>query len=370
MARALATVDLECVRNNAAALKQRLSPDCSLMAVVKADGYGHGAVPVARACLEAGATALGVATVSEAQELRQAGLADSSILVMGPLTGDEAASAMEADADVVIWSLPFLKELIRIGYGGERRARVHVKVDTGMRRLGLFPRRLPEMLDAIEMAPEVELAGLMTHFATADEDEEDFLRFQLRSFEEAVQVVLRTGAGAVFHCANSAATIRYPESHFNMVRCGIAIYGLSPTQGDATADGLRPALRLTSYVAGTKRLIEGDAVGYGCTWRAPAETEIALVPIGYGDGVSRRLSNRGEVLIGGRRRPIAGRVSMDLVTVDLGKGSGVRPGDEVVLIGSQEEQEISAEEMAGLLDTINYEITCNLSPRVERGYVG
>ncbi|GBE58092.1 alanine racemase [bacterium BMS3Abin01] len=368
MARALATVDLECVRSNVTALKQRLSPDCSLMAVVKAGGYGHGAVPVARACLEAGATALGVATVSEAQELRRAGLEDS-ILIMGPLTGEEAASAMEADADVVIWSLPFLKELIRIGYGAGRRARVHVKVDTGMRRLGLFPRGLPEMLDAIEMAPEVELTGLMSHFATADEDDEDFFRFQLRTFEEAVQVVLRTGAGAVFHCANSAATIRYPESHFNMVRCGIAVYGLSPTQGDASADGLRPALRLTSYVAGIKRLIEGDLVGYGCTWRAPADTDIALVPIGYGDGVSRRLSNRGEVLIGGRRRPIAGRVSMDLVTVDLGKDAGVRPGDEVALIGRQEEQEISAEELAGLLDTINYEVTCNLSPRVQRRYV-
>jgi len=367
--RALATVDLECVRHNIRSLRQRLAEGCSLSAVVKADGYGHGAVPVARACLEAGAAALAVATMGEARELRQAGIS-GPVLVMGPLSGDEAPQALELDTDVVIWSLPFLKELINAGYGGRRPSRVHVKVDTGMRRLGLYPRHLPGMLDAIEMAPEVELAGLMSHFATADEEDEDFFRFQLRGFEDAVQVLLRTGVRVMNHCANSAATIRFPESHFDAVRCGIAIYGLSPTQGSAAADGLRPALRLTSTVAGVKRLAEGDSVGYGRSWSATSGTEIALVPIGYGDGVSRLLSNRGEVLIGGRRRPIVGRVSMDLLTADLGLGSGTRPGDEVTLIGAQGEERISAEEVAGLLDTINYEVTCDISRRVERRYEG
>ncbi len=364
-ARARAEIDLGCVRRNVESLRQRLAPGCSLMAVVKADGYGHGAAPVARACLEAGAAALGVATAAEAEALRAEGV-EGRLLVMGPLTAAEARRALDAGAELVVWSLPFLRELVAVA--GDRPAPVHVKVDTGMRRLGIHPRRLPELLDALETAPEAEMVGLMTHFADADAEEDDFFRFQLRSFEEAVQVVLRTGADAVFHCANSAATIRYPESHFGMVRCGIAIYGLSPFQGDATADGLSPALELTSYVADVKRLAEGDSVGYGRTWQASADTEIALVPIGYGDGYSRRLSNRGRVIIGGRSRPVVGRVSMDLITVDLGRDSGVRPGDEAVLIGARGEERITAEEMAALLDTINYEVTCNLSPRVERRY--
>lgn len=367
--RALATVDLDSVRHNITALRQRLSPGCDLMAVVKADGYGHGAEMVAGACLEAGAAALGVATIGEALALRDAGL-NGRLVIMGPLTGAEAGQALAASAEVVLWSRPFLRELINHHGNHDPPARVHIKIDTGMRRLGLFPRSLPGMLDAVENCPEVELTGVMTHFATADEQAEDFFQYQLRTFEDAVQVVLRTGAGPVFHCANSAATIRCPSSHFDMVRCGIAIYGLSPFQGDAGADGLRPALKLSSYVANRKRLSEGDSVGYGCTWTAPAATDIALVPIGYGDGVNRRLSNLGEALIGGRRCHIVGRISMDIITVDIGSGSDVHSNDEVVLIGSQGDETISAESVAGLLDTINYEITCNLSPRVTRRYLG
>ena len=369
MQRALASIDLECIRHNIRALGEGLAKGGSLMAVVKADGYGHGAAAVAGACLEAGASALGVATAGESRQLRAAGV-EGPMLVMGPLTGEEAAAAVEDGAGVVLWSLPFLRQLIDIGRRREQPIPVHVKIDTGMRRLGLFPRALPQMLDAVENTPEVELAGVMTHFANADEDDEDFFRFQLRSFEEATQVVLRTGTKTIFHCANSAAAMRYPESHFNMVRCGIAIYGLSPFQGDAVAEGLRPALRLTSYIAGVKHLAEGDAVGYGRTWQAPRDTDIALVPIGYGDGISRRLSNRGEALVGGSRYPIVGRVSMDLLTIDLGPASGARPGDEVVLIGSQGDGAISAEEVASLLDTINYEITCGISSRVQREYLG
>lgn len=369
MERALATIDLECVRHNVRVLAGGLAEGGSLMAVVKADGYGHGAVPVAEACLDAGAAALGVATVRELQQLREAGI-DGTILVMGPLGRDEVEAAIDADAEVVLWSLPFLRRLIDAADGRDRPVQAHVKVDTGMRRLGLYPRALPEMLDAVENAPEVRLAGVMTHFANADEQDEDFFRYQLRNFEDALQVVLRTGAGPVFHCANSAATMRYPESHFDMVRCGIAVYGLSPFQGDAVAEGLRPALRLTSYIAGIKRLAEGDTVGYGRTWQAPRNTNIALIPAGYGDGISRRLSNRGEVLIGGRRLPIVGLISMDLLTVDLGPVTDARQGDDVVLIGGQGESNISAEDVAVLLDTINYEVTCDISSRVPRRYLG
>lgn len=369
MRRAVATVDLEAVRRNVAGLRERLATGSSLMAVVKANGYGHGAVPVARACLDAGAAALGVATVDEARELRDAGLG-ARLIVLGPLAGADLPAVFETGAEVLVWSLPFLKNLVLSGHErGADPVRVHVKLDTGMHRLGVLPAKLPELLDALETEPEVALAGLMTHFATADEPDEDFFHFQLRAFEEAVQVVLRTGVKVQFHCANSAAAIRFPQSHFDMVRCGIAVYGLSPFQDDATAHDLTPALRLTSYLADIKLLKEGDSVGYGGTWRAPRDTRIGMVPIGYADGVNRRLSNLGRVLVGGERFPIVGRVSMDLLTIDLGD-SAYQPGEEVILIGAQGEDRISAEEVAGLLGTINYEVTCGLSARVERRFSG
>lgn len=339
------------------------------MAVVKADGYGHGAGPVARASLEAGATTLGVATVGEASELRQLGF-DCPIVILGPLTGEEIYDAVDTGAEIIIWTLPFLRNLMSVAHSRDARVRCHVKVDTGMRRLGLFPRRFVEFLDMVEPAPEVELAGVMTHFATADEEDEDFFSFQLHAFEDIVQTVLTTGLTPVFHAANSAATLRYRESHFGMVRCGIAIYGLSPFQGDASADGLRPALTLTSYLADIKELSEGDVVGYGCTWTAPRRTHIGIIPIGYGDGFSRRLSNLGEALIGGGKYPVVGRVSMDQITVDLGPSPDLSTGSETVLIGSQGDATITAEAMAATLGTINYEVTCNLSSRVERRYTG
>lgn len=369
MNRALATIDLECIRHNVGALRQRLVPRCELMVVVKADGYGHGAGPVARASLEAGATTLGVATVGEAAELRQLGF-DCPVIILGPLTGEDISGAIDANAEIIIWTLPFLKNLMSIAHSRDARVRCHIKVDTGMRRLGLFPRDFVEFIDMVEPAPEVELAGVMTHFATADEEDEDFFYFQLHAFEDVVQTVLTTGLTPVFHAANSAATLRYRESHFGMVRCGIAIYGLSPFQGDATADGLRPALTLTSYLADIKELSEGDMVGYGCTWTAPRRTHIGIVPIGYGDGFSRHLSNLGEVLMGGNRYPVVGRVSMDQITVDLGPSPGFTAGSETVLIGRQGNETITAEKMATALGTINYEVTCNLSPRVERRYTG
>jgi len=339
------------------------------MAVVKADGYGHGAGPVARASLEAGATTLGVATVAEASDLRQQGF-ECPIVILGPLTGDEIGGAIDADAEIAIWSLSFLKNLLAIAHSREVRSRCHIKVDTGMRRLGLYPRNLVDFLDMVEPAPEIEIAGVMTHFATADEEDEEFFHFQLHAFEDAAQTVLTTGLTPLFHAANSAATLRYRESHFSMVRCGIAIYGLSPFQGDATADGLRPALSLTSYLADIKEIAEGDSVGYGCTWTAPHRTHIGIIPIGYGDGFNRRLSNLGSVLVGGESFPVVGRVSMDQITVDLGPSPKAAAGSEAALIGRQGDAVITAEQMATALGTINYEVTCNLSSRVQRRYLG
>lgn len=370
MPRALATVDLECLRHNVTSLRQRLSPASSLMAVVKADGYGHGIEPAARAALEAGAVSLGVATANEAAGLRAAGF-DCPLLVMGALTRAEADIALDAGAEIVLWTEAFLKTLIESARGGGRApARVHIKLDTGMRRLGIYPARMIGLLDLIETTPEVALSGLMTHFATADEDDDDFFRFQLRSFEDAAQTLLAAGVRVPLHAANSAATLRFPDAHFDFVRCGIAIYGLSPFQGDAAADGLRPVLRLTSYLADIKPLQEGDSVGYGRSFMADRATHIGIIPVGYGDGFNRRLSNRGQVLVGGRHYPVVGRVSMDQVTIDLGPEPAVTAGAEAVLIGSQGDSTISAEAMAAMLETINYEITCNISSRVERRYEG
>jgi alanine racemase len=315
----------------------------------------------ARAALEGGAAWLAVATAGEALELRASGLRDPRVLVMGALSAAELEEAERARADVVAWSLAFLAR-VPAGMG------VHVKLDTGMGRLGT---RDPQEATAVaeRAAAQGRLAGLMTHFATADDPDDDgFFAGQLQRFAAwapALRDRLQASAGEpiLVHAANSAATLRDRGAHFDMVRPGVALYGLDPSNRDAAARGLRPALRLTSYVGAVKQCAPGESVGYGRRFVATAPTRIATVPIGYGDGWRRGLTNNADVLIAGRRFPLVGTVSMDNVTVDVGPdGGGVRTGDEVVLIGG----EISAEEVAARLDTLNYEVTCGLTARVLR----
>jgi alanine racemase len=214
----------------------------------------------------------------------------------------------------------------------------------------------------------LELAGIWTHFATADEPDDDFIQEQLAAFHPVAERVRALAPGCMVHAANSAATLREPAAHFDMVRCGVAVYGLDPFGRDPGEQGLRPALELRSYVADVKRLQSGASVGYGRSWRAPADTWIGVLPIGYGDGVRRGLSNRAEVLVGGARYPVVGTISMDNLTIDLGAETGVRSGDEAVLIGEQGGERILAESLADALETINYEITCGVSPRVPRAH--
>jgi alanine racemase len=357
--RALATVDLSAIRHNIATLAGLLAPGASLCAVVKADGYGHGAVPVARAALRAGASWLGVATVAEAEELREAALA-APILIFGPLTGHELARAARAHADVAVWSRAFLDEALR------RRARVHVKFNSGMGRLGVSE---PDARALAATAGDA-LSGLMSHFATADEDDLAFFVHQLERFTTLAGELKAAYPRLLAHTANSAATMREPAAHFDLVRTGIAIYGLSPFGDDPAPRGLRPALRLTSYVAGIREVEPGESVGYGRRFVADGRARLAIVPIGYADGVTRALTNRGEVLIAGRRCCITGTISMDQLTVRLPDDpAAVRPGDEVVFIGRSGRERILAEDVARLLDTINYEVACDLSPRVVRRYV-
>jgi alanine racemase len=365
--RALARVDLGALERNCAHLRSRLTGAAQLCAVVKADGYGHGAVECARAAQAGGASWLAVAAAQEAAELRAAGIG-GPILVMGALTQDEIPVALEAEADVVAWEPEFVAAVADLT--GDRRARIHVKLDTGMGRLGAKDAdRVLELAAAVAGEERLELVGAMTHFATADELGDDYFPLQMQRFAQLAQALRDRFPGLLVHAANSAAVYREPESHFDMVRCGIAIYGLDPFQGDPGERGLEPVLALESAVGAVRRFDAGESAGYGRRWTASQPTWVATLPIGYGDGWRRALGNGCDVLLDGRRRPLVGTVSMDNVTVDLGPETAVRPGDAAVLIGSQGSERILCEEVARRLDTINYEVTCGISARVPREYV-
>lgn len=372
MYRARATIDLAAVRRNVALLCSRLGGSSRLIAVVKADGYGHGAVQVARAALEAGAGGLAVTTTEEAWDLRDAGLG-RGVLIMGPVLDDQLEEAIESGAECAVWSTRFVPSVSEAARRLERRVRLHVKVDTGMHRLGVEPGALAGLLETIAADPWLEPAAVMTHFATADDDLE-FLAGQLALFEEITAPLRGRFPGIRLHAANSAATLRDPSTHFDAVRCGLALYGMSPFQRDPDLDGLTPALSLTSYVAALRDIEEGQGVSYSWTrptaWRASRPTRVALVPIGYGDGFFRLLSNEGDVLIGGRRYPRVGNVCMDQFLVEVGRDAPIGFGDRVVLLGRQGDERITAEELAAFVGTINYEVTCSLTARVKRGYVG
>jgi alanine racemase len=369
MGRAVATIDAGAVERNCRALKERIGDGVELCAVVKANGYGHGAAVCAAAALRAGASRLAVATATEAEELRLH-FPDVPILVMGALTTDELRTALMARADVAVWREDFRQTCSRIAEDLDRMARVHVKFDSGMGRLGeRDPERLIELARACVDDQRMDVAGVWTHFATADEEDDTFLAEQLSAFTPVAESVRQLAPDCTVHAANSAATLRDPATHFDLVRCGIAIYGLDPFGRDPAERGLEPALELHSYVADVKRFERGASAGYGRTWRAGEDTWVGVLPIGYGDGVRRGLSNNAEVLVGGRRHPLVGTVSMDNITIDLGPETDVEPGAPAVLIGSQGSERILAEEVAIRLDTINYEVTCGISQRVAREVV-
>jgi alanine racemase len=360
--RALARVDLGAIERNCARLATAAAP-ARLCAVVKADGYGHGAVPAARAALAGGAPWLAVATAGEAADLRAAGI-DAPLLVMGALTASELDVAVDARADVVAWEDDFAAAVAaRAPVDG---IGVHVKLDTGMGRLGTRDvEQATRVAETVATADRLRLAGAMTHFATADEDDPAFVREQLEAFRPWASALAAEHPGLLLHAANSAATLREPAARFDMVRCGIAVYGMDPFHRDPATHGLEPALELSSYVAAVKRCRPGESAGYGRRFVAERETWIGTIPIGYGDGVRRGLTNNADVLVAGRRVPLVGTVSMDNITVDLGPDPPPC-GAEAVLIGARGGHRILAEDLAARLGTINYEITCGISARVPR----
>ena len=361
--RAVASVNLAALQRNCRRLRGDLPGAGRLCAVVKADAYGHGAVPCGQAALDGGADWLAVATAAEAAELRAGGIA-GPILIMGALTSEEIDVALGADADVVAWTEEFVAAVAARGTG-----RVHVKLDTGMGRLGTRdPAEADRLAERIAADESLALAGAMTHFATADERGDAFLGEQLGRFGAWARPLKDRHREIVVHAANSAATLREPAAHFDMVRCGIAIYGLDPFNADPAEEGLEPVLGFSSWVAALKPTAPGESAGYGRRFVARHDTLLAVVPVGYGDGWRRALTNNCDVLIGGRRHPLVGTVSMDNITVDVGPPGPEHPdvGDDAVLIGAAGAQRITAEEVAERLETINYEITCGLTARVPR----
>jgi alanine racemase len=370
--RATARVNLAAIERNCLRLGAELREGVALCAVVKADGYGHGAVPSARAALAGGATWLAVAGAREALELHAAGVYDARaedprVLVMGALSRVELEEALAVNADVVVWHEHELEAVVSAGGG-----RVHVKLDSGMGRLGT--RDLGEasrVVAAAERAPGVELAGVMTHFATADELRDGgFFARQLEQFAPWAEAAKAERPELVVHAANSAALLRDARAQFDMVRCGIAVYGMDPFDEDPALRALEPALELGSYVAEVKLCEAGQSAGYGRRFVAERDTWLAVLPIGYGDGWRRGLSNNADVLIEGRRYPLVGTVSMDNITIDLGADRDAERlrGAPAILIGSQGDERITAEEVALRVDTINYEVTCALTGRVPRVY--
>jgi alanine racemase len=364
--RAVAIVDLGAIEQNVARLRTELAEGVELCAVVKADGYGHGAPECAAAALLGGATRLGVAAATEAFELRQR-FSEVPILVLGALTEAEVDVALMAGAEISAWRPGFLELVAERAEALGVTPRIHVKHDSGMGRLG---ERDPEtVLGLAAQANEddrLDLHAVWTHFATADEPDSDFFDEQLARFTAVAGTARERWPGIVVHAANSAAVLRSAEAHFDMVRCGIAVYGLDPMNDDPVAHDLRPALSFRSWVADVKDFDAGDSAGYGRRWIADGPTRVGVIPIGYGDGVRRGLTNNAEVLVRGRRYPLVGTVSMDNITIDLGPDTDVEPGDEATLIGRDGTERVLAEDLARRLGTINYEITCGISARVPR----
>jgi alanine racemase len=363
-----AEVDLGAIRHNVGVVSDAVGPS-EVMAVVKADAYGHGAVPVARAALEAGATSLGVALVEEGVELREAGI-DAPILVLSEPPADAAAEVVAHRLTPVLYTDAgvdlMAKAVADVGRGA---LAVHVKVDTGMHRVGVRPEAVVGLFERIADHPELAPAGLCTHFAVADEPERPETRRQLERFADVRRTVAAHGLpGLRIHAANSAAAIGFPEARFDLVRVGIALYGIEPAPGIGSDLGLRPAMALRSRVSHVQRLAAGERLSYGLRYRLDRDATVATVPIGYADGVPRNLGAAGaEVVIRGVRCPVAGTVTMDQLMVDVGTLS-VDVGDQVTLLGTEGDASVTAAEWAERLGTIGYEIVCGIGPRVRREY--
>lgn len=363
--RAWAEIDLDALAHNLAVIRQRAGPGTRVMLVVKADAYGHGAVPIAHHAVRCGVAAFGVGSSAEALELRKAGIR-LPILVLGTIIDDEAVECLRNDVHVALHSADRRAMLQTLAAQLDRRAKVHVNIDTGMGRLGVLPSRALDLLREVSTSKNLELCGIMTHISDPCGALSSTTFDQQRLFESVLRDARAHGvAGGWTHMANSAALFTSLRPRYDTVRPGISAYGILPHDLPGS-DDLRPVMSLRTQVVFLKDIPAGYAVGYGSTWRSERPTRIATLPVGYNDGVSWRLGNRGEVLVRGIRARVAGRVSMDYTTIDVGHIRGVQVGDVVTLIGTDGAQTIPAEEVARNADTIPYEITCSVGKRVVR----
>ena len=361
-------IDLSAIRRNVDVMKERLGKETKFLAVVKADAYGHGAVPVAKAALAAGADMLAVAIVEEGVELRRAGIT-CPILVLGGIEESAAEAVVKADLTQAVFSEEIIRALRMAGLKFGRTAKVHLKLETGMNRIGVrTAQRVRELVSLIDSMPWIELTGCFTHMATADcEDDGGATLEQIRRFEMLCEAIREVHPAPITrHAGNTACIFRYPQAHFDMVRGGIALYGYPPVP---EATGLQPAMRWVTRAVMVKELQAGDRVGYGGTFAADKPMRVMTLPVGYADGYRRAISGKGCVLVRGQRARVLGRVCMDQIMVDVTDIPGAQAGDEAVLMGTQGDECISADEMAAWLDTISYEVLCSPSRRVPRVYV-
>jgi len=365
-----AEIDLSAIENNIREIRRLTKPSAKVMAVVKANAYGHGAVEVSKTVLTNGADWLAVALLQEAVELREAGFS-VPILILGYTPLEQMELVITNDLRQTIYSLEQAEALSSAAGKAGRKATVHIKVDTGMGRIGFLPKQ--ESIDSIikiARLPHLEVEGIYTHFAIADAEDKDYSIEQLQYFQWLLDQLAKSGLHiSIRHAANSAALIDLPEAHFDLVRPGLILYGMYPSnEVQKTKLFLRQAMSLKAEVSYVKQVAKGTAISYGCTFVTARHSQIASLPLGYADGYTRLLSNNTDVLIKGKRAPIVGRVCMDQCMIDVTGFEDVAMGDEVVLMGRQENEFISAEEIASRIGTINYEVVCMFSSRVPRVY--
>ncbi|HTY12869.1 MAG TPA: alanine racemase [Candidatus Omnitrophota bacterium] len=358
-----AEISIEAIKHNIAAIKKLLKPGTRFMAVTKANAYGHGSVAVSRAALEAGADFLAVANLKEALELREAGVV-GPILILTESPTSVMDEVVQHRLTQTVYSFSEAKALSDEASRRKLTAKVHIKVDTGMGRVGVQPSEAVALVAKVQSLPNLEIEGVFTHFAKAEEHMDSFTSDQFDRFRALLP---KLSDIPIKHAANSAATLFHPATHLDMVRVGLMLYGLYPKPEAVRDISLKPALSLKSRVVYLKRVPSGTPISYGGIYSTSKETSIATLPVGYADGYSRRLSNRAKVLINGKRYPVVGTVTMDMTLVDVGDGR-VQVGDEAALIGSQGIENITADEIAALDGTISYEVICNIGKRVPRVY--
>ena len=365
----VAEIDLGALRHNVRAIRERVGTRTQIMGIVKANAYGHGLVRVAHELLRFGVDQLGVAFVEEGIELRRSGIS-APILVLGGIIGDQVEDFIRHDLMITASSTYKLEQIEEAAQSLGVRAKIHVKIDTGMERLGVHYYSADELLERVALSPCCELCGVFSHLATSESADRCFTELQLERFHRVLELFPRRGwPMPLRHISNSGGILNFPAAHLDMVRPGIVLYGVYPGAETERSVELKPVLSLKTRVVFFKVVKSGASVGYGRTWTAPHDTRIITLPVGYGDGYRRSLSNKGCVLVRGNKAPLVGIVSMDQITVDIGPQGTAYNNDEVVLIGCQGGQKIAVEDLANWMDTIAYEVLTGINTRVPRIYV-